>query len=73
LYRYNVVDVKKVGDDEFEEKRYRRNMRKTEAVRKWARKKTDGHNMKGLLSHQESDVGVRDNPSHFLFGGGGRH
>ena len=70
LYNKHMVDVKKVGDDEFDEKRYRRNMRKTEAVKRWARRKTDGHNMRNILS-QEDVRSTRDNASHYLFGRGG--
>lgn len=68
LYNKHMVDVKKVGDEEFEEKRYRRNLRKTDAVKKWARRKADGHHMKSVLAQEH--VAVRDNPSHYLFARG---
>jgi len=65
LVNKHMVEVKKVGDDEFPERRYRRNVRKAEAVKKWAARKADGHHMKNLLSQEH--VGDRDNPSHYLF------
>lgn len=63
LYNKHMVDVKKVGDEEFEEKRYLRNLRKTDAVKKWARRNADGHHVKSILAQDHA----RDDPSHYLF------
>lgn len=49
----NKPVVNKVGVETFGEKQYIRNMRKQEAVKRWAlRKHKDGHHMKNLLSQE---------------------